>query len=162
MTDFLKKLEDEVSAWPGVSVHAHRFGGREFRFGRAEVGHVHRGGIVDIPFARPIHDVLLAKGFAEQHRWVPDSGWVTFMIRSDEDHAHALWLMRLSYIRYALKQTPDPRKLLERESEQLRLSEELKSLIERFVPRTARGGVATVFEGVARALADPEVKDRSA
>jgi hypothetical protein len=48
----LKKLEDEVSAWPNISIHPHRFGGREFRFGSAEVGHVHAGGIVDIPFPR--------------------------------------------------------------------------------------------------------------
>ncbi len=26
----LKKLEDEVTAWPHISVHPHRFGGKEF------------------------------------------------------------------------------------------------------------------------------------
>jgi hypothetical protein len=45
----LKKFEEEVSAWAKISVHPHRFGGREFLFGKAEVGHVHVGGIVDIP-----------------------------------------------------------------------------------------------------------------
>ncbi len=34
----LKKLEEEVSAWPNISVHPHRFGGREFLFGKAESG----------------------------------------------------------------------------------------------------------------------------
>jgi hypothetical protein len=29
----LKKLEDEVSEWPQISVHPHRFAGRELRFG---------------------------------------------------------------------------------------------------------------------------------
>jgi hypothetical protein len=37
----VKKLEQEVSGWQQVSVHPHRFGGMEFRFGDAEVGHVH-------------------------------------------------------------------------------------------------------------------------
>jgi len=60
----LKKLEDTVSSWPQISVHPHRFAAREFRFGNAEVGHVHDGGIVDIPFPRPIRDVLLAEGLA--------------------------------------------------------------------------------------------------
>jgi hypothetical protein len=64
----LKKLADEISAWPQVSVHRHRFGGKEFCFGSAEVGHVHTGGIVDIPFLRSIRDVLLAEGLAEEHR----------------------------------------------------------------------------------------------
>jgi hypothetical protein len=56
----LKRLEQEVSAWPEMSVHAHRFGGTEFRFGSAEVGHVHEGGVVDIPFPRSVRDALLA------------------------------------------------------------------------------------------------------
>ena len=40
----LKEMEHEVSTWPSISVHPHRFGGREFRFGSAAVGHVHTGG----------------------------------------------------------------------------------------------------------------------
>jgi hypothetical protein len=136
--NYLKKLEDEISAWPNVSVHSHRFGGREFRFRSAEVGHVHTGGIVDIPFPRSIHDALLAGGLAEEHHWVPNSGWITFRMRSEEDFSHALWLMRLSYLRYALKTSTEPRKLFEQESEGLRLNPHVKSLIEPFVPKTAK------------------------
>jgi hypothetical protein len=132
----LVKLEEKVSAWPSVSVHPHRLGGREFLFGRAEVGHVHSNGIVDIPFTRPIHDLLLTEGLAEQHHWVPDSGWITFRIRNYQDIDHALWLMRLSYLRYALKKATEPRKLFERESEELHLNDHFRSLLEVFVPRT--------------------------
>jgi hypothetical protein len=132
-----KKLEDEVSTWPHVTVHPHRFDGREFRLGSSEIGHVHIGGIVDIPFPRGVRDALLAKGLAQEHRWVPNSGWITFRVRSEEDLSHALWLMRLSYLRYALKTTSEPRKLFAQESEQLRLSPEFKSLLEPFVPKTA-------------------------
>ena len=133
----LRKLEDEVSAWPNMSVHPHRFGGREFRLGSAEVGHIHIGGIVDIPFPRAVRNALLAAGLAEQHHWVPNSGWTTFRIRSEENLSHALWLMRLSYVRYALKTANDPRGMLEQESEELNLSPEFKSLLERFVSKTA-------------------------
>jgi hypothetical protein len=137
--NYLKKLEDEVSAWQNISVHPHRFGGGEFRFGSAEVGHVHIGGIVDIPFPRSLRDALLAKGLAEEHHWVPNSGWITFRMRSESevDLSHALWLMRLSYVRYAVKTVSDPRGLLEQESEELHLSPDFKSLLEPFVPRTA-------------------------
>jgi luciferase-like monooxygenase len=134
----VKKLEDEVSTWVNVSVHPHRFGGREFRVGSAELGHVHTGGDVDIPFPRSVRDVLLAEGLAGEHRWVPNSGWITFRVRSDEDLRHALWLMRLSYVRYALKTASDPHGLLEQESGELHLSPQLKSLLEPFVPKTAR------------------------
>jgi len=134
----LKELKEEVSAWPNISIHPHRFGGREFRFGSAEVGHVHTGGIVDIPFPRPVRDLLLAEGLAEEHRWVPNSGWITFNVRRDEDLKHALWLLRLSYLRYLLKTAPDPRTLLEQESEKLNLSPQFQALLEPFVTRTAR------------------------
>jgi luciferase-like monooxygenase len=134
MTDW-QRFEAEVSGWPKIETHSHRFGGREFRLGSAEVGHVHAGGIVDIPLPRAIHDVLLAQGLAEEHRWVPDSGWITFHMRSQEDLGHALWLMRLSYLRYALKSAPDAHELLERESRELQLSPQLRSLLEQFLPR---------------------------
>jgi hypothetical protein len=133
----LKKFEEQVSAWPNVTVHPHRFGGKEFLFGSAEVGHVHVGGIVDIPFPLAVRNALLASGLAEQHRWVPNSGWITFHMRREEDLSHALWLMRLSYLRYALKASVDPCLMLEEESEELNLSPELKSLLRRFVPENA-------------------------
>ena len=131
-----KKLEQAVSAWPGVSAHAHRFGGREFLFGKAEVGHVHIGGTVDIPFTRAIRNALLEEGLAEEHHWVPNSGWITFRIRSDKDFDHALWLLRLSYLRYALKTAGDPHALFERESEKLALNSKFRTLLEAFVSRT--------------------------
>ena len=132
---YWKRFEEEVSEWPNIETHSHRFGGREFRLGTAEVGHVHTGGTVDIPFPRAIHDVLLAQGFAEEHRWVPNSGWITFQMRTQEDLGHALWLMRISYLRYSLKSAPHAHELLERESRELQLSPELRSLLEQFVPR---------------------------
>ena len=130
MKDHLKKLEDEISTWPHVSVHAHRFGGHEFLFDKAEVGHMHTGGIVDIPFPRSLRDALLANRLAEEHHWVPNSGWITFHVRSEGDLSHVVWLMRLSYLRYVLKTASDPRELFDQESEQLYLSPQFKSLLE--------------------------------
>jgi hypothetical protein len=130
----VKKLNEQVSAWQGISVHRHRFGGREFRFGSAEVGHVHESGAVDIPFPRAFRDELLARGLAEQHRWVPNSGWVTFHVRNEEDIRQAVWLMRLSYLRFALNAASEPRKLVEQESESLHLDSRLRDLLGRFVP----------------------------
>jgi hypothetical protein len=144
--DRLKELEDEVSAWPRVSVHPHRFGGRKFRFGRAEIGHVHTGGIVDIPFPRPVRDALWADGLAVEHYWVPNSGWITFRMRTDKDLRHAIWLMRLSYLRYALKSDSDPRRLIEQESNMLHLSPHYRSLLEPFVPKVARPASTESFQ----------------
>jgi hypothetical protein len=135
--NYFETLEQEVSSWPNVSVHPHRFSGREFRFGSAEIGHIHPGVVVDIPFPRSVRDALLADGLAEEHHWVPNSGWITFRIRSEQDLKHAFWLMRLSYLRYSLRASTGPRNLLEQESEKLILSPQFKSLLEPFVSRVA-------------------------
>ena len=135
--NYLRRLEGEVSAWPGVSAHAHRFGGKEFRFGKAEIGHVHTDGTVDIPFPRAVRDALLEEGQAEEHRWVPNSGWTTYKIREVADIQQALGLLRISYLRYALKAASDPHQLLKQESKSLHLSPRFISLLEIIVPRPA-------------------------
>jgi hypothetical protein len=132
---YLSSFEKEILKWPNVSAHAHRFGGREFRVGKAEVGHIHIGGILDIPFPKSIHDVLLRDGLAEEHRWVPDSGWITTHVRNETELKHGIWLMELSYLRYALKTAGDAHAMLEKRGAELRLSPDLKLLLEPFVPK---------------------------
>jgi hypothetical protein len=144
--ELLKKLEEQISIWPGIAVHPHRFGGREFCIGSSEVGHMHNDGAVEIPFPRAFRDELTATGLAEKHRWLPESGWITFLVRNERDLPHAVWLMRLSYLRYVLKAVPDPAKRFQEESHQLQLSPRIKALLERFVPQrkdlAADGGLA--------------------
>ena len=134
MIAYLKRLEEQASEWPGVSAGSHRYGGRVFRLGRSEVGHVHNDGAVEIPFPRSFRDELIAQGLAEKHRRAPETGWVTFHIRGELDVTHALWLLRISYLRYVLKAVPDPPKRFEQESERLSLSPRLKDLLARCVP----------------------------
>jgi hypothetical protein len=81
---------------------------------------------------------LLEEGLAEEHRWVPNSGWITYRVRGENDLQHALWLMRLSYLRYVLKTAADPLALLERESEQLHLSSRFKALVAVFLPKSEK------------------------
>ena len=132
----VQQLESEVTSWPGVTAHSHRFAGREFRVGDAEIGHVHLGGVVDIPFPRAMRDALLAAGLAEEHRWVPDSGWTTFRVGKEDQMRHAIWLMRLSYARYAIKRSEDSQQSFEQETTRLGLREPLLSLLRKFVRTT--------------------------
>lgn len=135
MGSLAKRLEAEVAGWPHVSVAPHQFAAREFRFEKAETGHVHLWGDVDIPFPRAVHGVLLAEGRAQRHRWLPDSGWVTFHLHDDADAERAIWLMRLSYLRYALKAAADAERVLREETERLQLSAKLTALMGQFLPR---------------------------
>jgi len=89
----------EVSAWDGVSVAPHRFGGIEFRVGRRELGHLHGSRVADLPFPVRVRESLVAAGDAEPHHVLPESGWVSCYIRSSGDVAHVVGLFRLNYKR---------------------------------------------------------------
>ncbi|HEV2323532.1 MAG TPA: luciferase family protein [Terracidiphilus sp.] len=139
MGSLTRKLEAEVASWPHVSVVPHQFMAKEFRYRKAEIGHVHFWGDVDIPFPPAVHDVLLAEGRAQRHRWLPHSGWVTFHMHNDADEEHAIWLLRLSHLRYELKSAADAERVLAEQTERLRLGPALAALMAQFVPRLLRG-----------------------
>jgi hypothetical protein len=90
-------IAEEVTSWPGVSAHDHRFGGVEFRVGNRQLGHLHGDRIADIPLKRTLRDELVASGRARIHRWRPDSGWVTVDIDTDAGRHEAVRLLRAGY-----------------------------------------------------------------
>jgi hypothetical protein len=98
------RIEREVASWEGVTTHPHRFGGVEFRLGRRELGHLHGDRLADLPFTRRIRDMLVETGRAEPHHVLPDTGWISKPIRSDEDAKEAIELFRLGYERARVAQ----------------------------------------------------------
>ncbi len=80
-----------------MSEAPHRFGGVEFSLGRREIGHLHGDRLLDVPFPRKVRDELVAAGRAAPHHVLPQSGWVSFRIRSPADVEAAIALLRLSY-----------------------------------------------------------------
>jgi hypothetical protein len=89
----------EVSAWPGVTVAPHRFGGTELRFGHRELGHLHGGRLADLPFPLLVRNDLVAAGRAEAHHVHRESGWVSYRIQDPSDVARVVALFRLNYDR---------------------------------------------------------------
>ena len=94
----VKSVIREVSGWEGITASPHRFGGVEFTLGKVEIGHIHRNGMVDIPFTRKLRERLVAEGHAERHHLLDESGWITFYMRGEGDADHAVRLFRLSYV----------------------------------------------------------------
>ena len=99
MTRRAEQIELTVLSWPGVEVGPHRFGGREFRVGRRELGHIHGDRLLDVPFPVRIRQQLVRDGQASEHHTLPESGRVSFAIRGVADVPHAIELLRLSYDR---------------------------------------------------------------
>ena len=67
-------LEHELLSWPDVTVGRHRFGGRAFRVGKIEIGHLHGSDVADFPFPLAIRDELVSRGKVSPHHHLPDSG----------------------------------------------------------------------------------------
>ncbi|MEP7134888.1 MAG: luciferase family protein [Chloroflexota bacterium] len=86
-----------VTTWDGVSAAPHRFGGVEYVIGKREVGHIHGDHMVDIPFPKKVRDEIVAAGRAQPHHILPETGWVSFYLRQDDDVEKAITLLHESY-----------------------------------------------------------------
>ncbi len=146
MVSYIEQVQRAVCSWKGVSLAPHRFGGVEFKWAKAEIGHIHRNGLLDVPFPIPVRDQLLLEGSASKHHVLPNSGWVSFQIRSEADVRHAIWLLKLSYLRYLLGQAR--RSLTQKdqgtspavqELKALNLSAGLTAALERAMPSPKEG-----------------------
>ena len=80
-----ERIAKEVSGWDGLTTSPHRFGGVEFKLGRREIGHIHGNYQADIAFPMEIRNQLVMEGKAEPHHILPQSGWITFRFRKNED-----------------------------------------------------------------------------
>ena len=93
----MERIEKAVRGWEGVTVEPHRFGGREFRLGKRELGHIHGDSLVDIPFPLAVRNELVEARKAEPHHIMPESGWISFTIASESSVTEAIALLRRSY-----------------------------------------------------------------
>jgi predicted DNA-binding protein (MmcQ/YjbR family) len=98
-----KTITQTLTSWDGVSTAPHRFGGVEYRLGTRELGHIHGDHLIDIPFPKKVRDEIVQVGLAEPHHVLPETGWVSFYLREEEDVQKAIALLKRSY-EIALKQ----------------------------------------------------------
>ena len=94
-----EKISNEILSWPGVTSGQHRFGGTEFRVGKREMGHIHGDKLADLPFPMQVRNQLIESGRALPHHILPESGWVSKWIRSEEDVSEVVELFRMQYKR---------------------------------------------------------------
>ena len=92
-----ERITKTVTSWEGVTVGPHRFGGVEYAVGKREIGHIHGDHLVDIPFPKKVRDEIVAAGRAEPHHILPDTGWVSFYLRGEDDVEQAIALLHESF-----------------------------------------------------------------
>jgi hypothetical protein len=67
-----------------------------FFVGRTMFMHIHEHGHCDIRLAREDQERVLAEGKARSHRWAPEQGYITFVVRNENDLAPAMELIQMS------------------------------------------------------------------
>ena len=98
MDELLAEVEREVLHWPGTTSEPGRFASVAFRYGKREIGHVHRDRIADLPVTPEMRENLLAKGKARPHR-AGSRGYISYPIRDEEDVSAVLEILGHNYDR---------------------------------------------------------------
>ena len=68
-----------------------------FFVGRTMFMHIHGHGHCDIRLPMDVQQQILAAGKARRHRWAPEAGYVTFIVKDELDLEPAMELIRMSY-----------------------------------------------------------------
>jgi luciferase-like monooxygenase len=91
-------IEREVLRWPGVTSEPGRFGAISFRYGKREIGHIHRDGIADLPVTTEMRESILTRGRARPHR-AGVRGYISYPIEHQEDVSVVLEILGWNYDR---------------------------------------------------------------
>jgi hypothetical protein len=92
----MSAIEMTVREWPGMRLGIHRLGGIGFFFRGRESAHIHGNGLLDCFVGRANRESLVGGGAALPHHVFPNSGWISFWIRGEEDVEAALELIRIA------------------------------------------------------------------
>ena|SRR5438270_1263434 len=76
-----------------------------FFVGRTMFMHIHGRGHCDIRLEKSDQERILAEGKARPHRWAPEAGYVTFIVKNEQDLELAMDLIRLSHHHFAGNQS---------------------------------------------------------
>jgi len=87
-----------VTERPNAGIHEDAF-----FVGRTMFMHIHGSGHCDIRLSKADQERVLAEGKAQPHRWAPEAGYVTFVVRRHEDLEPALDPIRMSHRYFADK-----------------------------------------------------------
>ena len=102
-----RKTAEVIQSWPAIISATHwdlfnrsRVDGADFYVDDAELGHIHLNGEVHLAATSGLGVALLQRGLVSSLPYGEAYGdWVSFMIRTDADANHAIWLFWLNYDR---------------------------------------------------------------
>ncbi len=103
---FALKVMEEVRRWPGVGLRPHASpsdadgsDGVEFLLNGRQIGHVHSDCGLHLVLTKALKSSVINEKLAEPLTVAPTSGWAMFNPTCAGDVQHAIWLLRLNYVR---------------------------------------------------------------
>ena len=96
MSGIISTIEREVLNWPGVTSEPGRFGSVAFRYGRREIGHIHRDLIADLPVTTKVREEIISRGRARPHR-AGVKGYISYPLEEQEDVSVVLEILGRNY-----------------------------------------------------------------
>ena len=97
MGTILESIKKELLSWPYVTAEPHRFGGIEFRINKREMGHIHGDRVADLPFPMDVKNELVNSGRVSPHHFLPQSGWVSYWIKGEQNIPAIIELFKKRY-----------------------------------------------------------------
>ena len=97
MSIILDTIKKELLSWPYVTAEPHRFGGLEFRLNKREMGHIHGDRVADLPFSMDVRNMLVNSARVSAHHFLPQSGWVSYWIKGEQDIPNVIELFKMRY-----------------------------------------------------------------
>jgi hypothetical protein len=103
---FALQVMEEVRRWTGVEMRPHASphepgtsDGVEFRLNGRQIGHIHSDCGVHVQLTKALKATIVREGLAEPLAVAPGSAWAMFNPIRLDDSLHAIWLLRLNYVR---------------------------------------------------------------
>ncbi|MDB4892878.1 MAG: hypothetical protein JWL61_4733 [Gemmatimonadetes bacterium] len=103
---FALHVMEEVRRWTGVEMRPHASAhepgssdGVEFRLNGRQIGHIHSDCAVHLSLTKALKATIVRESLAEPLAIAPTSAWAMFNPTRLDDSAHAIWLLRLNYVR---------------------------------------------------------------
>jgi hypothetical protein len=92
----MEMFENAIRRKYTIQRRPHRFGGVGFFIARTEIGHLHGNGLLDLFVGKSLRAEQVRRGRALPHHVFPDSGWISFWLKSPADIAQALELFEIA------------------------------------------------------------------
>jgi hypothetical protein len=92
----MEMFESAICNKYAIHRRPHRFGGVGFFVGTTEIGHLHGNGLLDLFVGRKFRIEQVRQERALPHHVFPDSGWISFWLKSPADIAQALELFEVA------------------------------------------------------------------